>query len=306
MNDEHISALAGIDLNLLLVLDALLATGSATRAAERLSVSQSAVSHALSRLRQSLSDPLLVRTPHGLVPTPRAEALAPTLHRLLAELGQAVTGAAVFDPQTAQCSFTIVMSDYVSLLLMPPLMERLQAEAPGIEVLVLSIQGEEFAALERGEIDLTIGRVFPARQGFYQQALFGDRLLCMVRSPGPARQKTLPLREYLKRGHVLISPQGQGPGIVDLALAEKGLSRRIMLRVPYFMAAPLIVARTDLVLTVPERVAQLITEILPVRLLAPPLELRNFNMVQVWHARHQQSPRHVWLRRLIAEVSRDL
>src|SRR4051812_28329653 len=109
MNNEHISALAGLDLNLLVVLDVLLSTGSATRAAERLSISQSAVSHALGRLRQALSDPLLVRTPHGLVPTPRAEAMQPTLHRLLAELGQAVTGAAIFDPKTAQGTFTLVM-----------------------------------------------------------------------------------------------------------------------------------------------------------------------------------------------------
>jgi DNA-binding transcriptional LysR family regulator len=317
MHDEHIATLAGIDLNLLVVLDALLSAGGATRAAARLSLSQSTVSHALGRLRQALGDPLLVRTPRGLVPTPRAEALQPTLHRLLQELGAAVKGAPDFDPATDRASFTLAMSDYVSLLVMPPLMSRLAAEAPGLSVLVRSISNDEAAALERGDIDLCIGRLIPARQGLYQQTLFSDRLLCMVaaeRAPAksaPAqsasrRRRPFTLKEYLARRHVLISPQGQGPGIVDLALAEQGLSRDIALRVPYFMTAPLIVARTDLVLTLPERVAKVLSRMLPVRLVSPPLPLREFSMVQAWHERHHASPRHVYLRRLISEIGRKL
>lgn len=306
MNDAHIAALAGIDLNLLVILDALLSTGGATRAAEKLSLSQSAVSHALARLRQALSDPLLVRTPRGLVPTPRAEQLAPVLRRLLQELYAVVAEAPRFDPATEKCTFTLAMSDYVSMLLMPPLMARLTALAPGVDVLIRNITNDEPAALERGEIDLMIGRVFDARQGFYQQKLFSDRLLCMVASPTKSRKRAFTMREYLSKRHVLISPQGQGPGIVDLALAEKGLTREIALRVPHFVTAPLIVARTDLVLTLPKRVAKVLSRMLPVRLLSPPLPLREFSMVQAWHERHHESPRHVFLRRLISDVSKKL
>jgi DNA-binding transcriptional LysR family regulator len=306
MNDLHIAALAGIDLNLLVILDAMLATGSATKAAQKLALSQSAVSHALKRLRLALSDPLLVRTPRGLVPTPRAEALAPVLRRLLKELHAAVAGAPRFDPATEKCSFTLAMSDYASLLVMPPLMTRLTAEAPGIELVVHNVNNQEPAELERGELDLVISRLFPVRQGFYQQKLFSDRLLCMVRSTGARRRRAFTLREYLSRRHVLISPHGQGPAIVDLALGEKGLSREIALRVPYFTTAPLIVAQTDLVLTLPERVARMFSRLLPVRLVAPPVALRDFSLVQAWHERHHESPRHVFLRRLISEVCRKL
>ncbi len=305
MNDEHIAALTGIDLNLLLVLDALLTTGGATRAAKQLGITQSAVSHALRRLRQALSDPLLVRTPRGLVPTPRAQALGPTLSRLLKELHNALQGNPAFDSTTVQCSYTLAMTDYVSLLLMPPLMARLAIEAPGVEILIRPIEADETLALERGEVDLHIGRLFPNRQGFYQQKLFADRLLCMVaKSHKPQRKLTL--AEYLRRRHLLISPHGQGPGLVDVALAEQGLSRRIALRVPYFMTAPLIVARTDFVLTLPERVAKALMPMLPVRLLRPPVELGGFSLVQAWHERHHQSPRHLWLRNLVHEVGRTL
>lgn len=298
MHDIHIEALRRLDLNLLPVLDALVATGSVTRAAARLHLSQSAVSHALARLRRAFPDPLFVRTPTGLAPTAFCQALAPALRRLLQDLAAALAAPADFDPATARRSFTLAMTDYVALLLLPPLLEDIRQHAPGVnlEVRLVHQDQSESLAVETGAVDLALLLRPPERSGLRQRQLFDDRFVCLVRKDHPLVGRRLTLERYLELSHLLISPQGQGLGFVDSALLQRGLSRRIVLKLPYFIVAAPILARTDLLLTLPERVARDLAAHFPLRQLPPPMELPPFAMYQVWHDRHDQDPAHRWLR----------
>lgn len=306
MQHANIAALRRLDLNLLPVLEALLRTGSVTQAAAELHLSQPAVSHALSRLRQALGDPLFVRASTGLVPTAWCRQLGPTLQRLLGEVAGALLCRPAFDPAEARRTFTLGMTDYVALLLLPPLLERLRQQAPHLALNVRLVEQPEWQALELGEVELAVLLQVEDRPGLLQRQLFADEFLCLVRADHPLVGRQLTLERYLELSHLLISPQGQGQGFVDAALAQRGLSRHIALRVPYFLAAPLIAARTDLVLTLPARVARVFAAHFPLRVVALPLELGGFAMHQVWHERHHNDPGHAWLRGLMQEVCDEM
>jgi DNA-binding transcriptional LysR family regulator len=178
-------------------------------------------------------------------------------------------------------------------------------EAPRIQLDVRLVEQPEGLAIERGDTDLAVLQRVEERPGLYMKQLFTDRFQCMVRADHPAVGRRLTLERYLELSHLLISPQGQGRGFVDAALAQRGLSRHVALRVPYFLAAPLIVARTDLVLTLPERVARLFVDRFPLRLVAPPLELSGFTMNLVWHERCHDDGGHRWLRDLMLGVMQE-
>jgi DNA-binding transcriptional LysR family regulator len=301
MKDIHIEALRRLDLNLLPVLEALLTTRSVTRTAARLHMSQSAVSHCLARLRRALPDPLFVRGVRGLEPTAWCLALAPTLRHLLGDLAEALTPPAAWEPATAQRTFTLAMTDYVALLLLPPLLEHVRQHAPGVDLVLRQVHQDqpEIQGLESGSVDVALILRPPESPGLRLQRLFEDRFVCLVRRDHPLVGRRLTLERYLELSHLLISPQGHGLGFVDSVLAQRGLSRRIALRLPYFIVAAPILARTDLLLTLPERVAREVGERFPLRQLAPPLPLATFAMHQLWHERNHHDPAHRWLRERI-------
>jgi DNA-binding transcriptional LysR family regulator len=300
-----------IDLNLLRVLDVLLEERGVTRAAVRLGMTQSAVSHALSRLRTSLGDPLLVRTPQGMIPTARAETLAGPLHAALAGVERALTdGEARFDPKTTKRTFTISTADYAGFVLLPRLAARLEQEAPNIDLVILPSTNEPIEPLENGALDLCIGLKKHARAGIRLQHLLEDRFVTIVRKDHPAvsRGRRMTLDTYVELSHILISPHGRGRvrGFVDEALAEHNRTRRVALVLPHFLVAPHVVAETDLVLTVTKRVADRFAEFANLRLLEPPLEIPGFDLHQLWHERLHEDPAHAWLRRTIAEVAKKI
>ncbi|CAN90334.1 transcriptional regulator, LysR family [Sorangium cellulosum So ce56] len=305
MGPMHPVHLASIDLNLLVVLDALLAEGSVTRAAARVGLSQSAMSHALGRLRVLIDDPVLVRTPRGMIPTPRAQELIGPIREALAKIEATVARSPRFEPATARRSFTVATVDYVELILLPRLVQKLVSEAPFIDLVARPYDSEMWSAMETGKVDLAIGLLPALPAGFYRQRLIEERYMCVVRRSHPAVRGKLTLKTYTSLPHALISPRGEGGGRVDEVLAERGLSRRVALQIPHFLVAAHIVAQTDLVLTVPARIARVFAEMEELHVMKPPVELGGFSVDQVWHERHAKDPAHTWLRGVFAEIARD-
>jgi DNA-binding transcriptional LysR family regulator len=300
-------ALRGLDLNLLLVLEAALRTRHVTRAARELGLSQSAASHALARLRAALGDELLVRTPRGMVRTARAEALADPLAEALAALGRALAGPEPFDPARATRTFRLGCADYAQLVLLPPLMRRLATEAPGVSLFVMPAAQAEatHAALAAGELDLSLGPTIPGAPtgGVHRRHLLDETFVCVVRGGHPVLAEGLTLERFLDLDHGFIAPRGAPGGAVDRELAARGRSRRVALTVPHFLVMPHVVASTDLVATVARRVAELVAGPLGLCLLEPPLPIPGFQLGVEWHERAHRDPAHAWLRRCLAEVA---
>jgi DNA-binding transcriptional LysR family regulator len=305
MNDLHI---ASMDLNLIVALDALLAERNVTRAAERIGVTQSAMSHSLGRLRAVTGDPILVRGSGGMMPTPRAELLGPPIRRALGEIAGALRAPAAFDPKTARERIRIATSDYAELVLLPGVVERLEREAPGIDLRLLPLEEEAPVALGTGVVDLVIA---PVRAGDESSTVFARKLLdetfvCVVRRGHPLADKRLTPARYAAAAHALISPRGKEGSYADDALAELGLARRVAVTVPHFLVAPHLVASSDLVLTVAARVAAAFAEPLGLVVLKLPPELRlpGFNMSALWHERTQSDAAQRWVRELFVDVAR--
>jgi DNA-binding transcriptional LysR family regulator len=288
--------LASIDLNLLVALDALLAERSVTRAAARVALTQPAMSRTLSRLRELLGDPLLVRTPRGMQLTARGELMIEPVRHALEAIDRAIVQPVAFEPARAKRRFIVATSDYVQSVLLPGALRRLTREAPHVEIQVRPVFGELARLLESDRADLVIGVVFDGAAGFYRQALFRDRLVCVVRKDHPRVGSSMDLDLYLDLPHLLIAPRGRRGGIVDDELERRGLSRRVAVRLPYYLAAPHVVAQSDLCLTLAERVARAACETLPLRQLEVPLQLPEMVVTQFWHARANDDPAHVWLR----------
>lgn len=299
------SQLQRLSLHQLGVLRTLLEARSVTRAAQSLGISQPAASHALRGLRDALDDPLLVPGARGLVLTPRAEAMLGPVSRALADLERALAAPADFEPATARRTFALSTWDGLTLTLVPALLERLRARAPGIDLDVLPVPPEGAAVpLTEGRTDLAI-EVRPAdAPGLRQRLLFDDDFVCVVRADHPSVGDTLDLETWLALPHALISPQGGGSSVVDERLAALGRSRRVQLRIRYFLAAPMIVARSDLVLTAPRSLAEGMARLVPLRLLEAPLPLPAFKTQLVWHERSDLDPAHTWLRKQIVDVAR--
>jgi len=290
--------LSEINLNLLHALGVLLEEANVTRAAARLGVTQSAMSHTLRQLRAHFDDRLLVRGPRGMLLTPRAEQLRGPLRRGLGELERVVSGEVSWDPATASRTFRLVLGDNVSVRLLPPLIERLRREAPRVDVDVrpLELRGGE-ARLESGEVDVLVAlRV--GGPGLRQRALLTDGFSCLARVGHPelARAEDLTLDRYCALDHVLISPLGEDGSIVDTKLGLSGRQRRVALRVPHFLVAPMVVARSDLLLTAPTILAAELAAHYPLQLLPAPLELERFTLQIIWHERFDDDPGHRWLR----------
>jgi DNA-binding transcriptional LysR family regulator len=291
------------DLNLFVILDALLEERSVTGAARRLGVTQSAVSHALTRLREHFGEPLFVRTANGMTPTQRATELREPIRKSLETLRQ-VSQLTRFDPASAARTFTIATTDLVALVLFPSLYERLAARAPGIDLRVVPIMRNVERTLETGAADLVItGAIVPIEApGLFKQRLYDEPLVCVVRASHPIARERLTLEQFCSLDHALVAPRG-GRGWVDDALAERGLSRRVAVVLPHFLSAPFLVAESDLVLTVSESAAKAFTSLLPLRIVTPPIDLPRATYSQLWHERSNEDAGHRWLRALVAEVA---
>jgi DNA-binding transcriptional LysR family regulator len=300
--------LRSFDLNLLVALDVLLATRHVTRASEALGLTQSATSHALARLRVALGDELLVRGAGGMVLTARAEALVEPVGAALSTLRAALRPPPAFDPATSQRAFSVATSDYVQWVLLPGVVARLQAEAPGVNLWVVApspTEIEERLADGTLDLDLTVPRS-ASPPGIVSRKLFDERFVCIVRNDHPCIGPTLSLEDYTRTPHAFVAPRGKTGGVVDSVLAAHGLSRRVAVAVPHFLIMPSVIASSDLIATLASRVAEGFARHLPLRLLEPPVTLPDFAIHMAWHERFKLDPAHQWLRRVVTEVAQRL
>ncbi|HEX7665846.1 MAG TPA: LysR family transcriptional regulator [Polyangiaceae bacterium] len=307
MNDVH---LAGVDLNLLTALEALLAERNVTKAAARVGVTQSAMSHSLARLRALTNDPLLVRSTNEMVPTARAEALAVPVANALREIRQALAPLPAFDPKTSTLRVSLATSDFAELVLLPKLLARLAKEAPLVEVRAKPVEEAFAERLANGVVDIAIQPTMPPITGaaLYSRKLFDERFVVVMRKKNPLADKKLTLARFVEASHALIAPRGAEGGFVDDALARLGKKRRVVVAVPHFLIAPHIVAKTDFVLTLAERMAKVLESPLDLvqKPLPPELGLQSFTMALVWHERTQNDPAQKWFRDLIADVTKTV
>lgn len=291
--------LRAVDLNLLVVLDALLHERHLTRAAARLPMSQPAVSHALARLRTLLGDPLFHRTRGGLRPTPHALALEAPLRDVLAQVRRLLAGA-VFDPAASRRTFRLAMSDYGASVVLPPLVRRLRAQAPGIDLEIsYTSRGGMIAGVADGQLDLALAVFGETPADIRRAVLFHEPFVCVMDAAGTAGPLTLD--DYLARPHVLVAAsQDQRSGEVDAALARQGRARRVALRLPHWTAAPAVVAGTDLVLTVAQRTVMPTPPGLAVQPVPFPIDPLGFEMI--WHERTDGDAGLRWLRESLAAL----
>ena len=238
--------------------------------------------------------------------TPRAVAILPQLARGLSELEGSLRGQAPFEPQRARHVFRMGCADYFQAVLFGPLLALLQAEAPGIELRVVS-HGSELERLDDGTLDVALLTKTPLPSSLSERRLFSDGFRCMLRKGHPAlRRKKFTLDDYLALGHVFVAPGGTSGSYVDTELQRRGASRRIALQVSSFLVAPLVVSETDLISTGPERLLKRMSERYPIVLLPSPLELPRFDLSLVWHSRREHDPAHAWLRDAITRAAREI
>ena len=297
--------IGSVDLNLLKLFDALLKEGSVTRAGQRLGLSQPAASRGLGRLRRLLNDQLLVRTTKGWKLTPRAVALSGPVTKLLDD-ARAIIAPSVFNPSTESGQFTIAVGDHMALMLLPTLISKLATLAPRIDLVIPASAGDNVVLIAQGEADLAIGvfQDLPAR--FYQRALYDEDFVCVVRHNHPAISEKLTLKNFISLSHLAVTITGKGKSSVDDALAEKGLARRITMQIPHFLVAPMIVSESDLILSIPRKLADKMSSLVPIKILELPLEIVSFTPSMIWHERQHNEPSHIWLRKLIMEIGSNL
>jgi len=293
------------DLNLLVVFDGLMHERSVTRAGKRLGMSQPALSHALNRLRYLLKDQLFIRTPQGMVPTPRAEQLALPLRQALADMQRALEPEA-FVPAQANRRFSIAINNYAAIILAAPLVAAVSSAAPLVH-LDLRPSGtlDVFDLLDHGDLDLAIGTFDNVGERFGSAALLEDQFVAVMRRDHPAGRGTLSAAAFGALRHVAISSSGDDTGFIDRSLATRGTKRRIALRLPYLSAGP-VLAKSDMVATLSRRVAEALVRGAALQLRELPFTSPSVRTSLLWHRRFDGYPAHRWLRDLVVSVSGGL
>jgi DNA-binding transcriptional LysR family regulator len=308
MSYIRIVNITSLNLNLLPVLDALLAERSVSRAAARVGLSQPAASNALAQLRAHFDDPLLVRKAGGMAPTERALALAGPLRAALLALEQGLQASTAFDPAAAAQNFTIMTNDFVAFAMLPRLLARLQHEAPGVQLQIRAWQEHVVPSeLARGDADLMLGFNRPGLPvGHHATPLFQDRFVFVARKGHPKVNGRITLATYTKLAHVLVSHEPNGRGVVDEVLAQRGLKRHVALRVSHFLLVPPILATTDLVAAQSQIVVRPCADSLKLQMIKMPLAVPEATVQMIWHDRMAASPAHAWLRRVVGEVGQSI
>ena len=300
-------SLAGLDLNLLVVLDALLRESNVTRAGRRVGLSQSATSHALGRLRRLLDDPILVRTPEGMRPTPRGAALAMPVRSALAQLERSLSPPRPFDPARSTQGFTLALEDAGQVGLLPLLTQRLETEAPEVNLRVHPAgMGKTAEDLAVGSVDLALTVSPKPRRGFHTKRVFSTPYVSIVRADHPRVRRRLSLERFCGLGHVVFGGAGSVDPEVDRALERCSRSRRVALQVPSLLPIPWLVARSDLVATVPALLLGLDRERPPLARYAPPISLAATSGSLVWHERTHRDAANAWMRGVVEEACREL
>ena len=298
-----------LNLNLLPIALALYDKRSVSGAAKALGMSQPAVSMALRKLREHFNDPLFIRAPRGVEPTPRAHALVKASRPLVAQLQEDLLPEQTFDASRSSRAFAFALSDVGEMVFLPRLIERLRCAAPHCAIRSVSMPPQQIArGLEKGEIDLAVG-YFPdlVQNHFFQQRLFTHRFACLMRADHPRYAKRLSLKAFLEIEHAVVHAEGRSQELFEKLLQRKRVRRRIALHTPHFLSIPIIVSRSDLMATVPHALALYYARLAPQQFAAalPPFEVAGFDVKQHWHRKFHHDARNQWLRRLVAELFND-
>jgi len=298
--------LEDIDLNLLVVFNQLLKERKVSKVAENLGLGQPAVSNALARLRKLFGDELFLRTSTGMQPTPFADQLAESIGYALGMIHGAVNARSAFDPATSKRSFSIGMTDIGEIYFLPQLMQRIQEVAPSVSISTVRNTAVNLKdAMEAGQVDLAIGLLPQLKGGFFQRRLFVQQYVCLMRKGHALDKKRMTESEFFGAGHVAVVSAGTGHGQVDEILDRSSAQRRVKLKVPHFVAIGHILQSTDLIATVPERLAERMTEPFGLRHVPHPVKLPQIAINLFWHAKYHKDPASQWLRGLVVEMHAD-
>lgn len=300
----HPKHLRGVDLNLLVLLDALLTHRAVGHAAAAVNLSQPAMSRALGRLRALLDDPLVLRVGNASRLTPRGEALAAPVRRLLAQASDVIFPVR-FDPAGWKGRVLLGATDHQAILLLPPLMARLARDAPRLDVELRPLLAAALPALRRGDLHLGFGPSDRLPSGFASEPLYGDRFVTLMRRGHPVAAGPLTPERFAALDHVLVTTIGDGPGAVDVALAELGLERRVAVRQPHFYAALAIVARTDLLVTLPGSIADRFAPGLELERRPTPVAGEPFAIAAIWSEALTRDPAQAWFRASVRKAAAE-
>ena len=292
-----------VDLNLLPVFEALHETQSVTRAAQRLGLSQSAMSAALARLRAALDDPLFVRGARQMLPTPRARELAAPVREVLERMRREVFSGAGFDPARTDREFALCLTDMGAVVFLPRLIAEVRRVAPQARLRSEQVRAAELErALEEGSIDLAIGSYPDLPGSLFQQRLYERGYVCICRADHPSVGARLSLGTYLALEHAIVRSPVRAQEAIDRALGRRGARRRIALSVAHYLALPYVIERTDFLATVPSEIAEVFRRQAAIRILASPVRVPDVTLRQYWHKRYHHDPASRWLRGVVERV----
>lgn len=299
--------LTGCDLNLLIVFDAIFRENNLTLAGRRLGLTQSAMSHALTRLRTLFHDPLFVRQGHRMFPTPLAEELHLNVHKIIDLAEKTFEDHGSFDPGHSMRTFNIAMQDYPMMVLLPRLLREIRSSAPHINIRIFHLNMESRKiALDDGDIELVIGVRQEFGSNIHQQHLFRDRDVCILREDHPSIFDELSFEQYMDAEFIGLAVSEFGMEAIDKQLAEIGARRKIRVTVEQEVAVPHLVGTTDLLANVAELVAREYIDRFPIKILPIPVGTHQFDIMQYWHARNHLDPGHNWLRKCLKGVCERL
>lgn len=292
-----------VDLNLLVVLDAIFTEGGITKAGEKLYLTQPAISHALGRLRELFGDQLFIREGRRMVPTPLARSLMQPIRRTLRSLEATLNEVQKFDPATTQRHFRIAVLDVLEAAVLPALMARVAAQASSIDISVVRVDRRTLESeLAAGSIDAALDILLPLSDEVRHQRVSTDRHVVVLREQHPALHEVFDMAAYLRQHHVAVSSRRSGPTLEDVELSRQGLKRRVRLRCQHYFAACRVVSQTDWVLTMPERYATLANQPFGNQVLALPLPMPSLDAHLYWHESVDKEPANAWLRRQLMSV----
>jgi len=298
--------LQDLDLNLLVVFNQLLVERRVSKVADNLGLTQPAVSNSLARLRKLLGDDLFLRTPSGMEPTPFAEQLAEPVTYALGMIHGALNQRSTFDPKASTRAFTIGMTDIGEIYFLPELINSLRQQAPGVTVSTVRNTAVNLKdEMEAGKVDLAIGLLPQLKGGFFQRRLFRQRYVCLFRQGHRLDKKRLSLAEFSAAEHLVVVSPGTGHGKVDELIERSGIERRVRLTVPHYVAIGHILQATDLVATVPERLAQRMAQPFGLAYATHPAKLAEVAINVFWHAKFHRAPDNQWLRKLVFDTFSD-
>jgi len=296
------------DLNLLPIAFALYDELSVSRAARLLGMSQPAVSMALKRMRVAFDDPLFIRVPSGVTPTPRAHAIVRLARPLLGRLQEDLLRGESFDPDSSARTWTLALSDVGEMAFLPRVMAALRTRAPHCSIRSVSVPTSQLAhELEKGEVDLAVG-YFPALslKTVRQRRVSTQHWSCVMRSDHPLRSQPLTLAAFSAAEHLVVRAEGRSQEVLERFLERRRIKRNVALESPHFLSVPFLVSRSDLVATIPHSVALHFSCMSPALAgVAPPFEAPTFDLKFHWHRRFDNEARSRWLRDQLAEVFRE-